>query len=274
VIERLEDMPVVAFLGPSRAGKDECAEWFSANTVLPYGGPTSRVIAPYAAARLGLTEDQAYARRHEDRALWHQLGREIRQADAAALVRAVLKKGRIVVGVRDRIEMLTANAEGLIDLSIWVDRPMLADGSRLPADPTLEYGPELCDLILPNRWGVAELHERLRTLAASIGVLRVPKAAPDPDAVKVLLSIPGTGGQAADLPAAVGMVARQLDGQVRTLGSALAILQAATDKGVVYVTKGFDGHRAIGLEIREKGGPVHLWRLLDYRSVEAAAGAA
>ncbi len=156
----------LAIVGPGRSGKDEVAAWFARNTRLRYGGSTSEVIAPHAAKALGLSVAEAFARRHEDRDLWHRLGIELRKHDHAALARAVLKRGDLVVGVRDRVEMETVLAERLVDLAVWIDRP------GIPDDPTLEYGPELCDVTIQNHWGLTELHGRLKKFANAIGVLK------------------------------------------------------------------------------------------------------
>lgn len=151
--------PRIALCGPGRCGKDTAAEWLHENTRLNYVMSTSEVIAPVAAERLGLTVEAAFARRHEDRALWCRLGKEMRASDPAFLVRTVLDKGSdIVVGVRDRQEIVTASLEGLVDLVVWIDR-------RVPFDPTLEYGPELCDIRITNDDSLDEFHGKLAALA-------------------------------------------------------------------------------------------------------------
>ncbi len=49
---------------------------------------------------------------------------------------------RILDGVRKRSEFMAVRP--YIDLAIWVDYP------NNPRDPTQQYGPELCDIILRN----------------------------------------------------------------------------------------------------------------------------
>ena len=153
----------LAIVGPGRAGKDACAEWLAANTPLRYTGSCSSVIAPHAARRLGLGVTEAFARRHEDRDLWRAIGDELRRDDPAALARETLRHGELCVGVRARVEIEAVIRERLVDLVLWIDRDV-------PPDPTLEFGPEVATVILPNRGTLADLHGRLRALARAWGL--------------------------------------------------------------------------------------------------------
>lgn len=156
----------IAICGPGRAGKDEAAHWFNANTSLRYFGfSTSMAITPHAAKHLGISEEEAFARRHRDRELWYELGNNLRQNDKAFLARQTFEHGDIAVGIRDREELQTIIDEGLVDLAIWIDRDV-------PADPTLKYGPESCDIIVQNRSCISEFHTKLNRLAACLGILK------------------------------------------------------------------------------------------------------
>lgn len=169
-------LPRIALCGPSRCGKDTAAAWLAANTPLRMGRSTSEVIATLAAGALGLTVEAAFARRHEDRSLWYEFGKGLRAEDPAFLVRTVLAEGSdIVVGVRDREEIVTARREGLVDLIVWIDRDV-------PRDPTLEYNWDLCDVVIAN-WGTLdEFHARLAALArfARLGVTDAAENPVDP----------------------------------------------------------------------------------------------
>lgn len=156
----------VGIYGPSRSGKDIAAAYLAAHTRLRYWGPTSKVIAPHAAERLGMNAVEAYRLRHANRPLWRQIGDELRANDPAFLARVTLQRGDINVGVRARVEIEAVRRERLVDIAVWVDR------AGIPDDPTLEFGPEMCDVLLPNHWGIPELHGRLRNLALSWGVLK------------------------------------------------------------------------------------------------------
>jgi hypothetical protein len=155
----------LALIGPGRSGKGEAALWLQRNTRLRYWGPTSKVIAPHAAARLGVSEAEAFRRRHEDRALWRAIGDELRANDPAALARVTLTEGDICEGVRSRVEIEAVVREKLVDTIWWIDR-------SVAPDETLEFGIEYADAIIPNRGRIEDLYTRLRRLSAALGILR------------------------------------------------------------------------------------------------------
>lgn len=156
-------LPRLALCGPGRSGKDEAASWFAAHTRLRYTRSTSEVIAPHVAARLGMEIGEAFAKRHESRQLWFDVGNELRANDPAYLVRECLKDGEIAVGLRNADEVAAARAEHLIDLFIWIDR-------AVPEDSTMKFGPELCDVIVQNRGTLDEFVGRLAALARFAGL--------------------------------------------------------------------------------------------------------
>lgn len=171
--------PKVAFCGPSRSGKDEAARWLSTHTPLRFSRTTSEAIAPHVARRLGLAVEVAFARRHQDRYLWFEVGNELRAVDPAFLVRETLRDGDICVGLRQAEEVTAARDEDLIDLFVWVDRDV-------PDDPTMTFGPELCDVVVPNRGSLAAYHSRLAALAAFAGLVALQELAPPAEAAVVL----------------------------------------------------------------------------------------
>jgi hypothetical protein len=156
----------IALCGPGRAGKDEAADWLNLNTRLRYTGSCSSVIAPVAAARLGLSVKEAFRRRHEDRDLWRKLGDEMRAADPAKLARETLRKGDICVGIRSLVEIEAVLRQRLVTIAVWIDRP------GIPVDPTLEYDAQMCHVVLSNHGDLPAFHERLRCLAMACGVLK------------------------------------------------------------------------------------------------------
>jgi len=162
-------LPTIALCGPGRSGKDECAQWLAANTPLRFGRSTSQVIAPHVAERLGVSVPEAFARRHEDRQLWFSVGNELRLHDPTFLVRECLRDGEIVVGMRNRDEVIAARSRRLIDLFVWITRDV-------PRDPTQAYGPELCDIEVENRGTLAELFDRLEALTRFAGLFSPSEA--------------------------------------------------------------------------------------------------
>ncbi len=157
-------MLLLGIMGPGRAGKDEAADWFRNNCGLRYRGTTSTVISWEVAKREGISFEDAHAQRHHRRAYWRSLGDELRQEDPAALAREVLFESDILVGVRARIEMQQVLKEQLCDIVIWIDR------SGIEVDPTIEFGPELCHIVIQNHWTLKEFHDRLEVFARAVNI--------------------------------------------------------------------------------------------------------
>ena len=160
-------MKRLLFVGMGRAGKDTACEYLSEITLLRNAGTTSKYLCKYVADKLGLSEEEAYARRHksnEMRTVWYNLGNELRANDPAVLLKEALKHGEITGGVRDHAEIVAARKEGLVDLIIWVAN------NRVPKDPTVKFGPEDCDIIIENHWGLEDFHARLLRFARFAGL--------------------------------------------------------------------------------------------------------
>ena len=71
------------------------------------------------------------------------------------------------MGIRDRGEMEAVLREGLVSHAIWIDRDV-------PADPTLTYGKDLCDIVVENHGTIEELYAILKAVASVLGVLNEP----------------------------------------------------------------------------------------------------
>jgi len=159
-----DGVPVLAFCGYGRAGKDTAAEWFRDHTPLKFAGGCSWTVLPHIAKDLGLSVEEAFRRRHEDRRYWYNWCNEYRRDDPARIIRESLVHSDMVCGVRDVIELIAGKAEGLIDLAVWIDRPV-------PLDPTVTYSVEDCDIIVRNYEGLDAFFKRLERLAKA---LRIP----------------------------------------------------------------------------------------------------
>lgn len=159
----------ILFVGHGRSGKDTACQMFAEITGLRDAGTTSLALTRYVAEKLGVPEADAYARRHESpemRILWFETGNEIRRHDPALLVREMFAKGDISGGVRGRPEIEAVRRERLADLIVWVDRDV-------PADPTMEYGPEFADVVVQNRGTLDEFRWKLFRLAEFAGLTSV-----------------------------------------------------------------------------------------------------
>lgn len=147
--------PTVALCGPGRAGKDEAGKFLGKNTCLTYIGSLSWVALPYMAKILGICEQEAWETRHDRRVEWYEALNEYRKDDPTRLVRDSLARGTIVVGVRDRLEIVESRREGLLTHILWIDRP------GIPRDPTITYGPGDCDQVILNDGTLPEFHGQL-----------------------------------------------------------------------------------------------------------------
>lgn len=158
-------VPVVAFLGMGRAGKDTAAEYFCLRTGLTYAGSSSSMVLPIIADSIGVPPALAWVERHQNRQFWIEWCHAFRHDDPALLVKMALGAGDVVVGVRGKVELHAVQRDNLIDYSVWVDNP------RAPVDPTVEFGPADCDFSIPNHGAVTDLYRRIDVL---VRALRTP----------------------------------------------------------------------------------------------------
>lgn len=164
-------IPIVAFLGHGRAGKDTCAEFMAWHTALVYKGGCSWTARNYMAKRLSaeagrvITPEEAYENRHKDRVKWYNWLNEYRAANPSQLIRDCLEHSDVICGVRDGNELRAAVREDVIDLTIWVERP------GTPVDPTVTYTIDDCDMVLHNNGDLNDLYKKLTHLAQA---LRLP----------------------------------------------------------------------------------------------------
>jgi len=156
-------LPRLAILGYGRAGKDEAGRWLGEHTDLRYAGSTSQVVCPLIAKDLGISEQEAWDTRHQNRIYWKDWCNNYGADDPAKLARYCLYRGDIVVGLRDKVELAAIKAEGLIDLYIWIDH-------NVPVDPTVTFTVDDCDIVIRNHGTPGQLHEKLGRLAIAMGL--------------------------------------------------------------------------------------------------------
>lgn len=128
-----EGLCTVGVVGYGRHGKDTVAELLAKNTKLKYGGSTSRIASPLIAEALGLSVDEAFARRHEDRMFWFRWCNELRRQEGPCiLLTLLLANSDIAVGMRG-IEEINQYAGYTVNYWIWVENP------RKEKDPTVDF---------------------------------------------------------------------------------------------------------------------------------------
>ncbi len=156
----------ILLVGYGRAGKDVGGEYLEQITGLKFGGTTSLYLKKYVAQRLGRSEEDVYATRHQDRETWKRIGDEIRADNPGLLLEEALAVGPITGGIRDIKEIVHARDTGLVDLIIWVEN------NRVPVDPTVTFTSREADIIIQNNWTIEEYRMRLTRLARSMGIYR------------------------------------------------------------------------------------------------------
>ncbi len=156
--------PRIAIVGRGRAGKDVSGAWFGANTPLRYVGSTSNVVCPLIARELGISAEEAWLDRHNNRMFWYNWCNEYRKDDPAKIAKVCLENGDIVVGLRDWREIEAIKELHIVDLVIWIER-------NVPEDPTMTYGPEYADIVINNNGTIEELYEKLWNLSRFAGLI-------------------------------------------------------------------------------------------------------
>lgn len=142
--------------GPGLSGKDEVAGYLCRKAGLRRPQSSSFVAAPLVAAMAG-SEDYRpiWEDRRNHREFWLKAMTALRVDDPALFARMCLGTGDMFVGARQKEEYESTIREKIVELVIWVERP------GIPHDPTIEFGPELCDLIVPNYGTLDELYAKL-----------------------------------------------------------------------------------------------------------------
>lgn len=154
-------IPVLAFCGHGRSGKDLAAEWLGANYRIRYTGSISKAICPLVAFVKGQSEEKTFNERHDDRMYWFEFCNELRRDDPTLLVKLTLVDNDVVAGIRSAIELDKCADNGVIDLSIWVDNPRVSD------DPTVEFTEGDCDITIMNDSTKTAYFQRLRRFATA-----------------------------------------------------------------------------------------------------------
>lgn len=155
-------MKTIMFVGEGRAGKDTACDFLAQITTLRNAGTTSKYLCKYVAEELGLSVEDAYARRHESdemRMVWYNKGNEVREKGPTTLAREALKHGEITGGVRALDEILAIRAERVVDLIVWIEN------KRVKKDPTVKFTSAECDIVIENNGTLEEFRERLRRFA-------------------------------------------------------------------------------------------------------------
>lgn len=185
-----KNLPVVLLCGDGGSGKDTIAAEFSRRFKLPYNSSTSYIAAqmmwpqvtdglfcpalrhtkkltcPYPELEKfnispGGDFNQFYRERVDHRrfwAIWIDCYNRVSPSKAQLYLDAVMAGNHILTGLRKVCELDAFLSTGVPDITIWIDRP------GIHRDPTQEYGPERCDLVLRNDGDVLAIYRRIERI--------------------------------------------------------------------------------------------------------------
>lgn len=134
----------IAIVGYGRHGKDDAALTLHRTGKFTQYGSTSWAALPDMAEYLGVPQQVAWEERHKKRELWKAHCDYLRRDDPCLLIKRLLRKGNIVSGIRDKIEMDVALERGYFKHVLWIDRP------GFPADPTVTFDKSVATEIIVN----------------------------------------------------------------------------------------------------------------------------
>jgi len=165
----------LAICGPGRSGKGVASNWLSQHTNLRYTQSTSQAAAELCYRALkdeyGYTSvADAWAKRHQYRGAWAETIWQYNEPDGTRLYEEMLGENDILDGIRRARELFACHAKGLIDLSIWIDRPDTVEGTG-----SMTIRKEHCDIIVPNYDDDASMFpkfffEKLEHLTKALGI--------------------------------------------------------------------------------------------------------
>ena len=148
---RRDGHPLIAFLGKGSCGKSSVVEHLARELGLRAGGTTSSVFSPWLASSIQLPESYAFSKRGEFRSFWYLWARCFSRHDPARICRLGYALSDLCGGIRDSTELQCAKLSGLVDCTVWIERPGSGDGT------VSGFGPEDCDYVLENSGSVESL---------------------------------------------------------------------------------------------------------------------
>jgi len=163
----------IAICGPGRHGKDKASEYLASISTLRYTAGTSLFAAGIVYRQWGfpLYDDvrHCFDDRSNHREKWAEIiGKYNADNGVTAIYRECLEFQDILSGLRWKHELLACRNEGIVDLWIWID----ASKRINDPDPTIQYGPDDCDIVVPNNGTLFSFYRRLFNLAATWSVLK------------------------------------------------------------------------------------------------------
>lgn len=173
--------PRIAICGPGRSGKDVAANTIARVMGVPYLRSTSQAAIDLVWKKWGChqmnyhesargddihtikyaSKEAMFADRSAHRETWARIIWKYNEPDGVRLYREMIESGEFILcGIRRPEELRACQVAGLVDLTIWIDRPGCEDA-------TCEIQSDDCDLSVPN-WGTEEQFVAKLTRLASV----------------------------------------------------------------------------------------------------------
>lgn len=169
----------IAICGDGQSGKGTASAWLREHTELRYLKSTSEAAAElvwlhwgryyrYGSAGSYGSCEECFADRRNHRQTWAEIIWNHNQPHGVTLYADMVRAGNeILEGIRRASELRACYEHGIINLSIYIDRP------DVPPDPSNEITPADCDFTLINTPGdVGAMFAKLEHLARCLGVLK------------------------------------------------------------------------------------------------------
>jgi hypothetical protein len=162
-------MKKILIVGWGRSGKDEAARFMDNHLGVRYAGSTSWAALPLMAELLKTHPQLAWEHRHENRELWKAACDQFRADNPLLLMQRAFHatpEGRVITGVRDKVELLAAKSRCLFDHIVWIDR------TGIPEDPTVTYDASYATDYIRNDGDLRQFHRNVTRWAVqnSIGI--------------------------------------------------------------------------------------------------------
>lgn len=162
----------IAVCGYGRCGKDTTCQWLRRNTNLNYTMSTSEAAAKVVFREIG--QKYAYKSvvdcwqdRHSRRPEWAEIIWKYNQPDGLTLYRDMINNGHQVInGIRKTAELHECVRAGLVDLTIWVERPGAMEGKE-----SCQITQSDCHLTLMNDGSLEQLFSKLDYITRAWGIL-------------------------------------------------------------------------------------------------------
>jgi hypothetical protein len=155
----------IAICGDGGCGKDSFATMLDMHSggKLKFRQSSSAFAAQIVYATWGhefySSIEACHADRRNHRERWRDIIADYHKEDPLKLYRELLKDQDILVRVCRKVDMQAIKAANMVDLWVWVHRPVIN------YDPTQEFGYEECDIVVLNWADLPALEGKAKALA-------------------------------------------------------------------------------------------------------------